>query len=98
MTTPGPQNRTQGDLKKIGRPADDAAWQVGGTMAARPFKYLFSAASRFRATVLCPCGGRFSKQGGELSRLGDRMLAALEWDMKDKQSNNDDGDKNACRS
>ena len=39
FTTPGPQNRTQGDFLKIGQPADDAAWQVGGTMAARPFKY-----------------------------------------------------------
>ena len=38
FTTPGPQNRTHGDFSKIGRLADDAAWQVGGTMAARPFK------------------------------------------------------------
>ena len=38
---PGAENRTRGDFLKIGRPADDAARQVGGTMAARPFKCRF---------------------------------------------------------
>ena len=31
FTTPGVKNRTRGDFKKIGPPADDAARQVGGT-------------------------------------------------------------------
>ena len=31
FTTPGAQKRTRGNLKKIGQPADDAAWHVGGT-------------------------------------------------------------------
>ena len=31
FTTLGAENRTRGDFLKIGRPADDAARQVGGT-------------------------------------------------------------------